>query len=38
MRLTLRIAGPNEFPMTVPLPKYSVLENAELKKRRLNAF
>jgi dTDP-4-dehydrorhamnose reductase len=37
-KVTLKIAGPNEFPAKVPRPKYSVLENAELKKRRLNVF
>lgn len=31
-------AGPNEFPIKVPRPKYSVLENAGLKKHGLNVF
>jgi dTDP-4-dehydrorhamnose reductase len=30
-QIKLSIAGPNEFPMKVPRPKYSVLENAGLK-------
>jgi dTDP-4-dehydrorhamnose reductase len=34
----LHIAGPNEFPAKVPRPKYSVLENSELKRRGLNVF
>lgn len=34
----LHIAGPNEFPAKVPRPKYSVLENNELKSRGLNVF
>lgn len=34
----LHVAGPNEFPAKVPRPKYSVLENNELKRRRLNVF
>jgi dTDP-4-dehydrorhamnose reductase len=37
-KVDLERAGPNEFPAKVPRPKYSVLENAELKKRNLNAF
>ncbi len=31
----LEIADPSEFPTKVPRPKYSVLENAGLKKNRL---
>jgi dTDP-4-dehydrorhamnose reductase len=34
----LHVAGPNEFPAKVPRPKYSVLENNELKRRGLNVF
>jgi len=34
----LHVAGPNEFPAKVPRPKYSVLENRELKSRGLNVF
>ncbi len=37
-KANLLIAGPNEFPIKVPRPKYSVLENANLKKRGLNHF
>jgi dTDP-4-dehydrorhamnose reductase len=37
-KANLKVAGPNEFPAKVPRPKYSVLENAELKKRGLNLF
>ena len=37
-KVRLKVAGPNEFPAKVPRPKYSVLENAELKKRELNAL
>ena len=29
-QIKLSVAGPNEFPMKVPRPKYSVLENAAL--------
>jgi len=31
IQIKLSIAGPDEFPMKVPRPKYSVLENAGLK-------
>lgn len=34
----LEIASPDEFPAKVPRPKYSVLENHELKLRGLNTF
>jgi dTDP-4-dehydrorhamnose reductase len=34
----LNIADPYEFPSKVPRPKYSVLENANLKKEQLNIF
>jgi len=37
-QVRLNIAGPNEFPMKVPRPKYSVLENRALKSRGLNIF
>lgn len=35
---TLKVAAPSEFPIKVPRPKYSVLENCELKKHGLNVF
>jgi dTDP-4-dehydrorhamnose reductase len=38
INIKLNIAGPDEFPMKVPRPKYSVLENANLKKTGLNIF
>lgn len=37
-KVNLIKAGPNEFPIKVPRPKYSVLENAGLKKQGLNVF
>jgi dTDP-4-dehydrorhamnose reductase len=37
-KVTLEVAGPNEFPMKVPRPLYSVLENHALKSRSLNLF
>jgi dTDP-4-dehydrorhamnose reductase len=37
-QVSLKIAGPNEFPAKVPRPKYSVLENRGLKLLGLNAF
>jgi dTDP-4-dehydrorhamnose reductase len=37
-KVTLEVAGPNEFPMKVPRPLYSVLENRALKNRGLNLF
>jgi len=37
-KVNLKIASPNEFPAKVPRPKYSVLENAGLKKLGLNAL
>ncbi len=37
-KANLKIAPPNEFPAKVPRPKYSVLENHELKKLGLNSF
>jgi len=35
---TLNVAGPGEFPVKVPRPLYSVLENAGLKANELNVF
>lgn len=37
-RVRLERARPGDFPVKVPRPKYSVLENAALKTRALNAF
>jgi dTDP-4-dehydrorhamnose reductase len=37
-KVSLEIAGPNEFPAKVPRPKYSVLANAGLKRIGLNRF
>jgi dTDP-4-dehydrorhamnose reductase len=37
-KVNLQIAGPNEFPMKVARPKYSVLENRALKNSGLNVF
>lgn len=37
-KVRLQRAAPGEFPAKVPRPKYSVLENAGLKKAGLNAF
>jgi dTDP-4-dehydrorhamnose reductase len=37
-KVTLKVAGPNEFPAKVPRPKYSVLENHGLKSHGLNIF
>ena len=37
-KVNLKVAGPNEFPAKVPRPKYSVLENRELKRHKLNIF
>lgn len=36
--VTLEIAAPGEFPVKVPRPKYSVLENCALKRHGLNVF
>jgi dTDP-4-dehydrorhamnose reductase len=36
--VTLNKAAPGEFPAKVPRPKYSVLENANLKKQKLNGM
>jgi len=38
IKVNLKIAASNEFPMKVPRPKYSVLENARLKVEGLNSF
>ena len=38
LEVKLEIASPTEFPSKVPRPRYSVLENRELKKRGLNLF
>jgi dTDP-4-dehydrorhamnose reductase len=37
-KVILEVAGANEFPMKVPRPMYSVLENRALKSRGLNLF
>jgi dTDP-4-dehydrorhamnose reductase len=37
-KVELKMAGYGEFPSKVPRPKYSVLENQELKKLGLNSF
>jgi dTDP-4-dehydrorhamnose reductase len=37
-KVTLKAAGPNEFPAKVARPQYSVLENRALKTRGLNQF
>lgn len=36
--VTLQVASPMEFPAKVPRPRYSVLENRNLKARGLNVF
>jgi len=36
--IQLNRAAPGEFPMKVPRPKYSVLENASLKRQGLNVM
>ena len=38
MKVNLKIATAGEFPTKVPRPKYSVLENAALKREGLNCF
>ena len=38
LKVNLQVARPDEFPMKVPRPMCSVLENAELKRRGLNTF
>jgi dTDP-4-dehydrorhamnose reductase len=37
-KVSLKVAGPNDFPVKVPRPKYSVLENRGLKTREVNIF
>jgi dTDP-4-dehydrorhamnose reductase len=37
-KVSLNVAGPNEFPAKVARPKYSVLENYNLKAQGLNSF
>ena len=37
-KVILEVAGPNEFPMKVPRPLYSVLENRALQSLGLNLF
>jgi len=37
-KVSLKVAGPNEFPAKVSRPKYSVLENHALKSQGLNMF
>lgn len=38
IKVNLQVAGPNEFPAKVWRPKYSVLENRQLKSQTLNIF
>jgi dTDP-4-dehydrorhamnose reductase len=38
LRVRLERARPGEFPAKAPRPKYSVLENAALKRKSLNVF
>ena len=38
VKVSLKVAGPNEFPAKVPRPQYSVLENRALKSHKLNIF
>jgi dTDP-4-dehydrorhamnose reductase len=37
-KVNLKVAGPDDFPVKVPRPKYSVLENRALKSNGLNTF
>jgi dTDP-4-dehydrorhamnose reductase len=37
-KISLKAAGPHEFPAKVPRPSYSVLEKMALKARGLNQF
>lgn len=37
-KISLKVAGPNDFPTKVPRPQYSVLENRHLKSTGLNLF
>jgi dTDP-4-dehydrorhamnose reductase len=38
VQVSLKVAGPNEFPAKVARPSYSVLENRALKSHGLNIF
>lgn len=38
VEVKLEVAAPGEFPVKVPRPAYSVLENRQLKQRELNIF
>lgn len=38
VKIDLQVASAGEFPAKVPRPKYSILENAELKQQSLNSF
>jgi len=38
IKTTLNVAGANEFPVKVPRPFYSVLENKVLKTNKINTF
>ena len=38
LKVNLQVARPDEFPMKVPRPMISVLDNAELKRQGLNVF
>src|SRR4030095_11611340 len=38
IKTNLEVASPGEFPMKVPRPKYSVLENLNLKNAGINIF
>ncbi len=38
IQVKLSVADPKEFPLKVPRPKYSVLENQALKERKINCF
>ncbi|HEX4485972.1 MAG TPA: dTDP-4-dehydrorhamnose reductase [Terriglobales bacterium] len=37
-KVDLQVAAPDEFPIKVPRPKYSVLENSGLKRLKINQF
>lgn len=38
LKATLNVAAPGEFPIKVPRPSYSVLENRKLKDNQVNTF
>jgi dTDP-4-dehydrorhamnose reductase len=38
VEVKLNVAGPDEFPMKVPRPKYSVLQNLQLQNRGLDTM